>query len=103
MVEWGLFIFGVILLLLAFVIGPIPGPGGMLFAGAGLALILKTSIWAKRHYARFGRWRPKIFGRHFRPFRWTDLARRRPGALRRSRLHKERERLAEARQMTGGN
>ena len=102
-VEWGLFLFGVILLLLALVVGPIPGPGGIFFAGAGLALILKTSLWAKRHYARFARWRPRILGRHFSPGRWTDLALRRRSALRRERLRKQREELARARHMTGSN
>jgi hypothetical protein len=102
-VEWSLFVLGVILLLLALVVGPIPGPGGIIFAGAGLALILKTSMWAKRHYARFKRWRPKILGRYFTPGRWTDLALRRRSALRRERLRKERERLAKAQQTIAGD
>jgi hypothetical protein len=102
-VEWALFVLGVVLLLLALVVGPIPGPGGIIFAGAGLALILKTSMWAKRHYARFKKWRPRIFGRHFMPARWTDLALRRRSALRRERLRKERKQLARAEHPTGGN
>jgi hypothetical protein len=80
-VEWGLFVLGIILLLLALVVGPIPGPGGILFAGAGLALILKTSMWAKRHYVRVKRWQPKAG-------RWMDWALRRPSAQRREALHK---------------
>src|SRR4051794_27080614 len=78
-VEWALFILGVILLLLALVVGPIPGPGGILFAGAGLALILKTSLWAKRHYVKFKRWQPKAG-------RWTDWALRRESAKRREQI-----------------
>src|SRR5438093_3253422 len=80
-VEWALFVLGVILLLLALVVGPIPGPGGVIFAGAGLALILKTSLWAKRHYVKFKRWQPKAG-------RWTDWALRRPSAKRREELLK---------------
>ena len=80
-VEWGLFVLGIILLLLALVVGPIPGPGGILFAGAGLALILKTSVWAKRRYVRVKRWQPKAG-------RWMDWALRRPSAQRREALRK---------------
>jgi hypothetical protein len=83
-VEWGLFVLGVILLLLALVVGPIPGPGGLIFAGAGLALILKTSMWAKRHYVRVKRWQPKAG-------RWMDWALRRPSAKRREALRKAEE------------
>jgi hypothetical protein len=83
-VEWGLFVLGVILLLLALVVGPIPGPGGIIFAGAGLALILKTSLWAKRHYVKFKRWQPKAG-------RWTDWALRRPSAKRREAVRKAEE------------
>jgi hypothetical protein len=88
-VEWALFILGVILLLLALVVGPIPGPGGIIFAGAGLALILKTSLWAKRHYVKFKRWQPKAG-------RWTDWALRRPSAQRREAIRK-------AQDASGGN
>ena len=80
-VEWGLFALGVVLLMLALVVGPIPGPGGIIFAGAGLALILKTSMWAKRHYVRVKRWQPKAG-------RWMDWALRRPSAQRREALRK---------------
>ena len=80
-VEWGLFALGVVLLMLALVVGPIPGPGGIIFAGAGLALILKTSMWAKRHYVRVKRWQPKAG-------RWMDCALRRPSAQRREALRK---------------
>jgi hypothetical protein len=75
-VEWSLFVLGVILLLLAAVVGPIPGPGGIIVAGLGLSLILKTSLWAKRHYVKFKRWQPKAG-------RWTDWALRRRSARRR--------------------
>ena len=82
-VEWSLFALGVALLLLSPLVGVIPGPGGLLVAGVGLALILKSSMWAKRHYARFKRWQPKAG-------RWTDWALRRPSAQRREAIRKVR-------------
>jgi hypothetical protein len=90
-VEWSLFVIGVILLVLSPVVGLIPGPGGIVVAGIGLALILRTSMWAKRYYARFKRVRLKVGRRYFMPGRWTDLALRRRSALRRERLRKEQE------------
>jgi len=60
-------------------------PGGIVFAGAGLALILKTSMWAKRHYVKVKRWQPKAG-------RWMDWTLRRPSAQRREAVRKsERE------------
>ena len=75
-VEWTLFALGVVLLVVSPLVGVIPGPGGIVVAGIGLALILKTSMWAKRHYVRVKRWQPKAG-------RWIDWALRRPSALRR--------------------
>ena len=80
-VEWALFGLGAALLLVAPLVGLLPGPGGILVAGLGLALVLKTSMWAKRHYARFKRWQPKAG-------RWTDWALRRPSAQRREAIRK---------------
>ena len=45
----------------------------------GLALVLKTSMWAKRRYVRFKRWQPKAG-------RWTDWALRRGSAKRREAI-----------------
>jgi hypothetical protein len=80
-VEWSLLALGIILLLLSPLVGAIPGPGGVVVAGIGLALILKTSMWAKRRYVHFKRWKPKAG-------RWTDWALRRPSAKRREELRK---------------
>ena len=80
-VEWSLFALGVVLLLVSPVVGVIPGPGGIVVAGIGLALILKTSMWAKRHYVRVKRWQPKAG-------RWMDWALRRPSAQRREQIRK---------------
>ena len=76
-----MFALGAILLVISPLVGAIPGPGGIIVAGIGLALILRTSMWAKRHYARFKRWQPKAG-------RWTDWALRRPSARRREAIRK---------------
>ena len=82
-VEWAIFGVGVILLLLAPLVGALPGPGGIIIAGIGLAMVLKTSHWARRRYVRFKRWQPKAG-------RWTDWALRRRSAKRREALRKAR-------------
>jgi hypothetical protein len=88
-VEWSLFAIGVLLVIAGFAVAPIPGPGGVFLIAPGLALILKTSLWAKRHYVRFKRWQPKAG-------RWADWALRRRSA-------KRREQLAKADQTGGSN
>jgi hypothetical protein len=80
-VEWAMFGIGIVLLILSPLVGAIPGPGGVIVAGIGLALVLKASTWAKRHYVRFKRWQPKAG-------RWTDWALRRPSARRRDAIRK---------------
>ena len=80
-VEWAMFGLGVLLIILGLIIGPLPGPGGILLVAPGLALVLKTSMWAKRHYVKFKRWQPKAG-------RWTDWALRRRSAKRREALRK---------------
>jgi hypothetical protein len=83
-VEWSLLGLGAILLLVSPLVGAIPGPGGIIVAGVGLALILKTSMWAKRRYVHFKRWQPKAG-------RWTDWALRRPSHQRREAIRKAGE------------
>jgi hypothetical protein len=78
-VEWALFALGVVLLVVSPLVGAIPGPGGVIVAGIGLALVLKTSMWAKRRYVKFKRWQPKVG-------RWTDWALQRRSAKRREAL-----------------
>ena len=80
-VEWAIFVLGVVLLAVSPLVGAIPGPGGIIVAGLGLAMVLKTSIWAKRHYVRFKRWQPKAG-------RWSDWALRRGSAQRREAIRK---------------
>ena len=80
-VEWTILAIGIALLVISPLVGAIPGPGGIIVAGIGLALVLKTSMWAKRRYVKFKRWQPKAG-------RWTDLALRRRSAKRREALRK---------------
>lgn len=83
-VEWTIFVVGVVLILLSPLAGIIPGPGGIFVFAIGLAMVLKTSMWAKRHYVRFKTWQPKAG-------RWADWGLRRESAKRREALRKERE------------
>jgi hypothetical protein len=60
-------------------IGVIPGPGGILVFAAGAALLIRNSLWAKRHYVRIkrrwprlGRATDKAMGRGKRPARAID-------------------------------
>jgi hypothetical protein len=80
-VEWSIFAVGVVLMILSPLAGVVPGPGGILVFGLGLAMVLKTSMWAKRHYVRFKRWQPKAG-------RWTDWGLRRSSFKRREALRK---------------
>src|SRR6187551_2370377 len=81
-VEWGMFALGVILIIAGLAIAPIPGPGGIFLIAPGLALILKTSMWAKRRYVKLKRWQPKAGD-------WTDRALRRKSARRRYERRKQ--------------
>ena len=85
-VEWSIFVVGVILMLLSPLAGVIPGPGGIFVFAIGLAMVLKTSMWAKRRYVRFKRQQPKVG-------RWADWGLRRRSARRREAVRKQREEL----------
>ncbi|MFN3946203.1 MAG: hypothetical protein ACK4K7_14850 [Allosphingosinicella sp.] len=74
-----LFALGCLLLIAAPVVGVLPGPGGIVFFGLGLGLVLKYSDWAKRLYVRFKK-------RHPNKGRWADWGLRRPSARRREAL-----------------
>ena len=87
-VDWTIFILGVILILLSPVVGALPGPGGIFVLALGLAMVLRTSRWARRRYVEFKRWQPKAG-------RWTDWGLRRKSALRRGALAKEQKALSE--------
>src|SRR3954451_11315874 len=83
-VEWSMFAAGLLLIVAGLMIAPLPGPGGIFLIAPGVALILKTSMWAKRHYVRVKRWQP-------RAGRWMDWALRRPSHQRREALRKAAE------------
>ena len=67
---------GVLLMAASPIVGPIPGPGGVIVFAAGLTLVLKYSGWAKRLYVRLKRKHPK-------KGEWADWGLRRRSALRR--------------------
>jgi|GEM_PF-623758 len=83
-VEWSIFAVGLLLMLLSPLFGVVPGPGGIFVFAIGLAMVLKTSMWAKRHYVKFKRWQPKAG-------RWTDWGLRRRSARRREAARKARQ------------
>ena len=75
-VRLALFLLGCLLMLLAPLLGPLPGPGFIILFPLGLALALQNSAWAKRLYVRFKRRHPLYAG-------WTDRIMRRASAARR--------------------
>jgi hypothetical protein len=83
-----LFVLGILLIIVAPLVGAIPGPGGVFVFAAGLALMLQNSEWAKRQYVKFKR-------RHPNKGRWADWGMRRISARRREERHK-RKRAEEA-------
>lgn len=86
-VRSALFCLGCLLLLITPLIGVLPGPGGIFTFGAGAALVLRYSDWAKRQYVLFKR-------KHPNKARWADWGMRRGSALRREAIRKEREEAA---------
>ena len=83
-VEWSIFVVGAILMILSPLAGIIPGPGGIFVFAIGLAMVLKTSMWAKRRYVHFKRWQPKAG-------RVTDWGLRRDSAKRRDTIRKDQK------------
>ncbi|WP_234716034.1 MULTISPECIES: PGPGW domain-containing protein [Sphingopyxis] len=75
-VRSGLFCLGVLLMIVAVIIGPLPGPGFLIVFPVGLMLCLQNSAWAKRVYVRF-KWRHPRYGD------WADRVMRRVSAARR--------------------
>lgn len=51
---------GVLLLIAAPIVSPLPGPGGTVLAAAGTVLILRNSAWARHRFVRIkARW-PRV-------------------------------------------
>ncbi|MFA5963181.1 MAG: hypothetical protein WC804_04100 [Sphingomonas sp.] len=69
-------VLGVLLIIGAGLVGPLPGPGGIFFFAGGMILILRNSRWARRQFARWKRRWPKTG--HV-----VDLSMRRGSAIRR--------------------
>lgn len=67
---------GAILMLVAPVVGLLPGPGGIFVFAGGLVLVLRNSRWAQVRVARAKRRWPRLGHA-------TDLAMRRRSAIRR--------------------
>ena len=94
-VDWTVFIIGVLLILLSPVVGALPGPGGIFVLALGLAMVLRTSRWARRRYVEFKRWQPKAG-------RWTDWGLRRKSAQRREKIIKAEKSAAAAGELDDG-
>lgn len=75
-------LLGVVFIMLAPLVSPLPGPGGIVLFAIGLGMVLQTSAWARRRYVRFKRKYPRSGG-------WTDWGLRRKSHLRRERLKKQ--------------
>lgn len=76
-VSTGLFVLGVLIVIVSPIIGAIPGPGGVLVFAIGFGMMLRYSRWTKRLYARAKRRWPK-------QGRWIDWGLRRASAKRRA-------------------
>jgi hypothetical protein len=83
-VRTALFLLGWLLLAVTPFIGVLPGPGGLFTFGAGAALVLKYSPWAKRKYVQLKRRYPKKGA-------WADWGLRRCSARRREERRKRQE------------
>jgi hypothetical protein len=81
LVRQSLVALGFVLIALTPLVGPIPGPGGVIVFAAGAGLVLKYSGWAKRFYVRLKR-------RHPNKGRWADWSLRRESARRREEIRK---------------
>ena len=82
-------VLGVLLILLAPVVGLLPGPGGIFVFAGGLILVLRASRWARLRWARLKR-------RHPRLGHLADRIMRRPSALRRHARDQARIKEAQA-------
>jgi len=88
-VRAGLVVVGCLLICLTPLVGPIPGPGGIIVFAAGLTLVLRYSDWAKKKYVHFKRKHPKKGA-------WADWGLRRGSARRREERRKALETGAQA-------
>src|SRR3712207_2032525 len=94
-VRSALVVVGFILIGRTPLVGPIPGPGGVVVVAAGLTLVLRYSAWAKRYYVRFKR-------RHPKKGDWADWGLRRASAKRRAALAKAQQALTSGGDLPNG-
>ena len=80
-VRIALVVLGFFLIAITPLVGPIPGPGGVIVFAAGLTLVLRYSDWAKKQYVRFKKKHPKKGD-------WADWGLRRQSHRRREALRK---------------
>ncbi|HEU0044578.1 hypothetical protein [Sphingomonas sp.] len=78
-------VLAVFLIVLAPVVGLLPGPGGVFVFAGGLVLLLRNSRWARRHFAKAKRRWPRIGA-------LADKGLRRGSAQRRRAVEQERSR-----------
>jgi hypothetical protein len=74
--RYGQLTLGILLIIGAGVMAPLPGPGGAFLFAGGLILVLRNSAWARLRWARLKRRFPRIGG-------FVDRMMRRGSALRR--------------------
>lgn len=61
-IRFALLLLGIVIMIVAPVIGLLPGPGGTIVFAIGLGLTLRNSLWAKRRYVDLKRKQPRIGG-----------------------------------------
>jgi hypothetical protein len=81
-VRLGAFLFGLVLMMAAPLVAPLPGPGGIVLFTVGLGLVLQSSAWARRQYVAFKRRYPK-------PASFAEWGLRRPSHKRRMARKKQ--------------
>ena len=81
-IRISLLVLGWVLIALTPVVGPIPGPGGIIVLAAGLTLVLRNSRWARRAFARAKRRWPRFGDLADRGLRRKSARRRRDRARR---------------------
>lgn len=79
--RYAMFLLGVVCMVLAPIIGVLPGPGGLVLFAVGAGLALKNSHWAKKRYVVLKKRWPK-YGN------WVDRGLRRPSARRRAAIQR---------------
>ncbi len=91
LVRLALFCLGIVFLIITAILGPLPGPGGVVTFAIGAGLVLQNSLWARRRYVRLKKWQPKIGG-------WADWGLRRKSAKR--RMERDKAKSAQEAELT---